>query len=66
MSDCKWCSGDDEVCVNADCPLCTCWCPLGENQEICKYMEERGENDQKQYRTQRSCISQQGDSKETL
>lgn len=42
---CKWLSGDDEVCVNADCPVCAEWCPCGYfAAQICKYYE-RGDDD---------------------
>lgn len=34
----------DEVCVNADCPLCCDFCPVADTPGVCKY-EERGNSD---------------------
>lgn len=39
---CRWCEGSDEVCVNADCPLCAGFCPLRDYPGVCRY-EDRGE-----------------------
>lgn len=34
---CKWLA-DNEVCVNADCPVCADWCPCGEYAPvICRH-----------------------------
>ena len=38
MEKCKW--EQDEVCVNADCPLCADFCPVTNYPEICKFAEE--------------------------
>jgi hypothetical protein len=40
--ECKWMQ--DEVCVNADCPMCADYCPVADNPGVCKY-EERGNID---------------------
>ena len=39
---CRWCEGSDEVCVNADCPLCAGFCPLTDFPGVCRY-EDRGD-----------------------
>jgi hypothetical protein len=39
--DCKYCQ--DEVCVNADCPLVTEYCPLQNDPYVCRW-EERIES----------------------
>ena len=41
MPDCKWCQ--DEVCVNADCPLCADYCPLIATPGVCRFEERSGE-----------------------
>ena len=38
--DCKYCQGD-EVCVNADCPMCCDFCPVPDIPGVCRF-EERG------------------------
>ena len=40
MADCKWCQ--DEICVNADCPMCCDYCPVPDTDGVCRF-EERGE-----------------------
>lgn len=40
--ECKWMQ--DEVCVNADCPMCADYCPVADNPGVCIY-EERGNSD---------------------
>ena len=41
---CKWLSDDDqEVCVNADCPVCADFCPVCNYPEICKFAEIEGQ-----------------------
>ena len=38
---CKWLEGD-EICVNAECPVCADWCPCGEYAPvICSFYEKR-------------------------
>lgn len=38
---CKWLA-DNEICVNADCPVCADWCPCGEYAPvICSFYEKR-------------------------
>ena len=39
MADCKWCK--DEICVNADCPMCTDYCPMPDTECVCRF-EDRG------------------------
>ena len=41
MTDCKYCQGD-EVCVNADCPMCCDFCPVVDAPGVCRF-EEREE-----------------------
>ena len=41
MTDCKYCQGD-EVCVNADCPMCADFCPVVDVPGVCRF-EEREE-----------------------
>ena len=41
---CRWCEGSDEVCVNADCPLCAGFCPLTDFPGVCRY-EDRSEKE---------------------
>lgn len=42
MTKCKW--EQDEVCVNADCPVCADFCPVTHYPEICKFAEKEQEN----------------------
>lgn len=42
IDECKWMQ--DEVCVNADCPLCCDFCPVADTAGVCLY-EERGDRD---------------------
>lgn len=42
MADCKWMQ--DEVCVNADCPMCADYCPVANFNGVCRY-EELGQED---------------------
>ena len=39
MTDCKYCQ--DEICVNADCPMCCYFCPVADVPGVCRF-EERG------------------------
>ena len=41
VTDCKYCQGD-EVCVNADCPMCADFCPVVDVPGVCRF-EEREE-----------------------
>ena len=41
VTHCKYCHGD-EVCVNADCPVCCDFCPVPDIPGVCRY-EEREE-----------------------
>ena len=38
---CKW--EQDEVCVNADCPVCADFCPVTNCPETCKFAEMEGQ-----------------------
>lgn len=38
--DCKYCQ--DEICVNADCPMCADFCPVVDVPGVCRF-EERGD-----------------------
>ena len=40
MTDCKYCQ--DEICVNADCPMCADFCPVPDIPGVCRF-EEREE-----------------------
>ena len=40
MPDCKYCQ--DEVCVNADCPMCCDFCPVVDVPGVCRF-EDRGD-----------------------
>ena len=35
MAKCKWCV--DEICVNADCPMCADYCPVPNDEGVCRY-----------------------------
>ena len=37
MADCKYCK--DEVCVNADCPMCCDFCPVVDVPGVCRFLE---------------------------
>lgn len=39
MADCKWMQ--DEVCVNADCPMCADYCPVADIEGVCRFEEMR-------------------------
>lgn len=42
MNKCKWAQGDfEEICVNADCPMCADFCPVLVQPGVCRY-EDRG------------------------
>lgn len=38
--ECKWCL--DEICTNADCPMCCDFCPVPDTAGVCKH-EDRHE-----------------------
>ena len=44
---CKW--ELDEICVNADCPMCCDYCPVVDYPDVCKW-EERVDADEIQER----------------
>lgn len=35
--DCKWMQ--DEICVNADCPMCADYCPVVDVPGVCRFEE---------------------------
>ena len=41
MPDCTWMQ--DEICVNADCPMCCDSCPVVDVPGVCRF-EERSSN----------------------
>ena len=45
VTDCKYCQGD-EVCVNADCPMCCDFCPVPDIPGVCRFEEREERNDQ--------------------
>ena len=36
---CQYYDNNFETCTNGDCPFCSDFCPVTENQEICRYSE---------------------------
>ena len=42
MTDCKWMQ--DEICVNADCPMCADYCPVVDVPGVCRFEERSDEN----------------------
>ena len=44
MDDCKWMQ--DEVCVNADCPMCCDFCPVADVPGVCRFEEREDVNEQ--------------------
>ena len=42
MADCKWMQ--DEICVNADCPMCCDFCPEADVSGVCRFEEREGNN----------------------
>ena len=41
MTDCKYCQ--DEVCVNADCPMRADFCPVVDFPGVCRFEDRGGE-----------------------
>lgn len=46
LSDCKYCL--EEICVNADCPLCADFCPLTSIPDVCKWEKREAITNSKQ------------------
>ena len=44
MPDCKWMQ--DEICVNADCPMCCDFCPVVDVPGVCRFEERENTNEQ--------------------
>lgn len=42
MAECKWMK--DEICVNADCPMCCDYCPVPDTAGVCRH-EDREDGD---------------------
>ena len=42
MPDCKYCQ--DEICVNADCPMCAEYCPVVDFPGMCRFEERNKTN----------------------
>ena len=42
MADCKWMQ--DEICVNADCPMCADYCPVVDVPGVCRFEEGSDDN----------------------
>lgn len=42
MADCKWMI--DEICVNDECPMCCDFCPVPNDEGVCRYEERGGGN----------------------
>ena len=40
VTDCKYCQ--EEICVNADCPMCCDFCPVVDVPGVCRF-EDRGD-----------------------
>ena len=41
-AECKWMQ--DEICVNADCPMCADFCPVVDVAGVCRYEEREEDN----------------------
>lgn len=37
--ECRW--NQDEFCTNADCPMCCDFCPVPDDQGVCKHEDRR-------------------------
>ena len=44
VTDCKYCQ--DEVCVNADCPMRADFCPVVDVPGVCRFEEREEHNEQ--------------------
>ena len=42
LMDCKWMQ--DEICVNADCPMCCDFCPVVDVPGVCRFEERNNTN----------------------
>mgnify|MGYP000515598293 CR=1 FL=1 len=38
--ECEWCL--DEICTNADCPMCCDFCPVPDTSGVCKHESRYG------------------------
>lgn len=46
MADCKYCQ--DEICVNAECPMRADYCPVQDMEGVCRF-EDRADGAEKPY-----------------
>lgn len=37
---CKW-MADNEICCNADCPLCADYCTVADTPGVCRYEDRK-------------------------
>ena len=37
--ECRW--NQDEICTNADCPMCCDFCPVPDDPGVCKHEDRR-------------------------
>ena len=44
LMDCKWMQ--EEIFVNADCPMCCDFCPVVDVPGVCRFEEREGRNEQ--------------------
>ena len=45
MADCRYCR--DEICVNADCPMCCDFCPVPDTDGVCRFEDRRSSEGKK-------------------
>ena len=45
VHDCKWMQ--DEICVNADCPMRADFCPVVDVPGVCRFEDRSGEENDK-------------------
>lgn len=55
MADCKWMQ--DEICVNADCPMRADYCPVPNDPGVCRYDEREGCDGKEDYKDVNSQIN---------
>ena len=41
VTDCKYCQ--DEICVNADCPMCCDFCPVPDTPGVCRFEDREAQ-----------------------
>lgn len=45
MSLCKWMAEPEEICCNADCPMCADFCPVAYADGVCRFGEREEKSD---------------------